>query len=250
MPEQPARLLHITDTHLLGRPDARLRGLNTHDSLRRVLEAALAASPPPDAILATGDLVQDDGAGYEPFRDLLARPGLPVLCLPGNHDVPVRMREALAGPPFLIGGHVDLGAWRIVLLDSVVAGTDGGQLATEELARLDRLVGETDRHVLIALHHQPVAMGSRWLDEVGLGNAADLLAIVDRQPRVRGIVWGHVHQASDRWRKDILLMSTPSTCDQFTPGAHTFAIDDRPAGYRWLELCADGRIHTQVIWVD
>jgi len=250
VPEQPARLLHITDTHLLGRPEARLRGLNTYDSLRRVLELGLTASPAPDAILATGDLVQDDAAGYTPFRELLARPGLPVLCVPGNHDVPERMRETLAAPPFLLGGHIDLGAWRIVLLDSVIAGADGGHLSGDELARLERLLGETDRHVLVALHHQPVAMSSRWLDEVGLGNAVDLLAIVDRQPCVRGIVWGHVHQASDRWRKDVLLMSTPSTCDQFTPGAHTFAVDDRPAGFRWLELHADGQIRTQVRWVD
>ena len=250
MPEQPARLLHITDTHLLGRPDAHLRGLNTRDSLRRVLEAALAATPAPDAILATGDLGQDDGDGYQPFRELLEPCALPVLCVPGNHDVPARMREALSAPPFLLGGHIDLGAWRIVLLDSVVAASDGGHLSGAELSRLEQMLGDTDRHVLIALHHQPVAMGSRWLDEVGLGNAADMLAIVDRHPRVRGIVWGHVHQASDRWRKQVLLMSTPSTCDQFTPGAHTFAVDDRPAGYRWLELGADGHIATQVCWLD
>jgi 3',5'-cyclic AMP phosphodiesterase CpdA len=45
-----------------------------------------------DAILVTGDLVQDDPGGYEHFRRLFARFGKPVLCIPGNHDFVPEMR--------------------------------------------------------------------------------------------------------------------------------------------------------------
>ena len=43
----------------------------------------------------TGDIVQDDPAGYENFRRLFADFGVPVLCVPGNHDEPLAMRTAL-----------------------------------------------------------------------------------------------------------------------------------------------------------
>jgi Icc protein len=44
-------------------------------------------------------------------------------------------------------------------------------------------------------------------------------------------------------------LSTPSTSAQYLPGSEFFALDDRPAGMRWLELYDDGRIETEVTWV-
>jgi len=41
-------------------------------------------------------------------------------------------------------------------------------------------------------------------------------------------------------------MASPSTCVQFAPGSMNFRADDRPPGYRWLELHRDGRIDTGV----
>ena len=44
-------------------------------------------------------------------------------------------------------------------------------------------------------------------------------------------------------------MSTPSTCLQFLPNSDSFAVDSRPPGYRWVDLMANGRIDTEVVWV-
>lgn len=93
-------------------------------------------------------------------------------------------------------------------------------------------------------------MGSRWLDSVPLRNAEAFLAVCDRHPAVRAIVWGHVHQASERERRGVRLLSTPSTCAQFLPGSDKFAVDKRPPGYRWLDLHEDGSIVTSVAWVE
>ena len=93
-------------------------------------------------------------------------------------------------------------------------------------------------------------MGSRWLDTVGLRNADEFLAVIDQHPQVRAIVWGHVHQASDRLRNGVRLISTPSTCAQFLPGAEQFSLDTRPPGYRWLDLYPDGTMQTSVVWVE
>jgi Icc protein len=228
-----------------------MRGVATDATLRAVLDHAAASAVPPVAVLATGDLVQDETrAGYRRFRNLLAPLGLPVLCVPGNHDAPELMAEELATPPFQVGGSADFGPWRVIALSTWTAQDDGGRLADAELARLGAALADpAPAHLLVALHHHPVPMGSQWLDGVALRNADALFALVDGHPRVRALLWGHVHQASDRLRGGLRLLSTPSTCAQFRPGSASFAIDERPPGYRWLDLRPDGRLDTEVVWL-
>jgi 3',5'-cyclic-AMP phosphodiesterase len=245
------RLTHFTDPHLYGEVNESLRGVATLPALSRALAHAQGHDWPPDAVLVTGDLVQDDPAGYPHFRRLFGALGLPVLCLPGNHDEPRAMKRELAGAPFVLGGHVDMGRWRIVLLDSCIPGSAGGALSAQELALLDEALGSADgRHCLVCLHHHPVPLSSRWLDHVGLNNAAEFLHTIDQHKNVRAIVWGHVHQAYDALRKGVRLLATPSTCAQFLPNSDDFAVDQRPPAYRTLELRADGSLLTEVVWVE
>ena len=246
------RILQITDTHLVGDPAGSQRGVVTLDSLRAVMRAALAE--PPDVILLTGDVVHDDPDGYDWARRELGTLGKPVLCIPGNHDDPALLCEALADEPFRHCGHHDFGAWRLVMLDSHVPGGAEGLLSTSELARLDAALASAEsRHVLVVLHHHPINTGSKWLDTVGLVNSNEFLGVIDRHPNVRGILWGHVHQSYDGIRRnghgDLRLMSTPSTCVQFLPLADDFTLDTRPPGFRALLLHTAGQIDSQVQWL-
>jgi Icc protein len=81
-------------------------------------------------------------------------------------------------------------------------------------------------------------------------DAEPLLAILDRHPQVRGVAWGHAHQSLDRFRGATRLMCTPSTCMQFRPRDPGFIVDDRPPGYRVLDLHDDGGIATEVVWLE
>jgi Icc protein len=250
---QPSfRLLHITDPHLHAHAESRMRGVVTFDTFQAVIERAMTDAHSPDLIVATGDLVQDETlAGYERFKSVLAPLNTPVLCIPGNHDAPNIMNTTLNDTPFQINGSYQTNGWSLIMLNSFAQGGDAGCLDRAELDRLrDTLHEHRTLHTLICLHHHPVPMGSRWLDGVALSNPHDLLNIVDTAPQVRGILWGHVHQASDRQRNSIRLMSTPSTCSQFLPNSDNFAIDARPPGFRWLDLCPDGTIDSEVIWLD
>jgi 3',5'-cyclic-AMP phosphodiesterase len=246
------RLTHLTDPHLYGGESELLRGIATLPSLEATLANAQRREDwPPDAVLVTGDLVQDDPAGYAHFRRILGALKLPVLCLPGNHDEPEAMRRELGCEPFVVGGAVDLGLWRIVLLDSTITGSAAGRLSAASLAALESALADApQRHALVCLHHHPVPMASRWLDRVGLQNAHEFFDVVDRHPNVRGIVWGHVHQSYEGMRNGVRMLATPSTCAQFLPRAEQFAIDRQPPAYRTLELKADGSILTEVVWVE
>lgn len=251
--DDPVVLLQVTDSHLHANAASRMRGVNTYDSFLAVLDA-VKRSPnwPPDAIIATGDLVQDESReGYHRFRSCLEPLAIPIYCIPGNHDDPSIMAEVLDIPPFQYCGQARLGSWHIIFLNSFAAGEDAGSIGSEALAELDSvLAAEPDPPTMICMHHQPVAMGSLWLDGVGLKDAEQLLEIADRHAHVRALVWGHVHQASDRMRGDIRLLSTPSTCAQFLPQSEFFALDDLPPGCRWIELYPDGRIETTIAWID
>jgi Icc protein len=103
---------------------------------------------------------------------------------------------------------------------------------------------------MVCLHHHPVPMSSRWLDNVGLANADEFLHTIEAHRNVRAVVWGHVHQSFDVLRKGVRLLATPSTCAQFVPHAPDFAVDRRPPGYRTLELRPDGTLLTEVVWVE
>jgi Icc protein len=223
--------------------------VETDASFRAVLHEAFARCDDYAALLVTGDLVHDDGDGYLRFRSLLGHLRQPVLCVPGNHDVAVVMQRELAIAPFQVCGSRRIGAWQFVMLDSYAPGRVGGRLAPIELARLDETLACSPAHAMVCLHHHPIAMGSRWLDDIGLANADEFWRVIDSHSHVRAVVWGHVHQAHDGRRGDLRLFATPSTGAQFRPDSDDYAIDQRPPAFRRFRLHADGRIDTQLHWV-
>src|SRR6204780_351673 len=244
------RLLQFTDPHLFASPQGRLRGVQTLSSMQGVLAHAGTRRLNIDALVCTGDMVNDDPAGYAHFARELAAFGKPVYCIPGNHDDPVRLRSALSRPPFQVGGYADLGAWRIVLVDSCQPGRARGRLSTAELAALDAALRGAARYAIVFVHHHPVSMASRWLDAVGIENADDFFRVLDAHAQLRAVNWGDVHQCFDSRRRGVRLLAPPSTCAQFLPQANEFAVDARPPAYRRLTLQSDGTLDTEVVWVD
>ena len=248
---QSIRLIQFSDMHLFGDAAGRLRGVASLPALQAAISDAHRRCHQPDAVLLTGDLVQDDPEGYRWIRHVFGNSRVPVLCLAGNHDLPDHMRAALSGPPFTIGGATEFGRWLIVMLDSWVANDAGGRLGEAQLSKLRNIL-QTHRnhHVLLCLHHHPIAMRSGWLDQVGLSDADEFMALIREHANVRGVLWGHVHQSLDSFIHGVRFMASPATCAQFLPRSEDFAIDSRPPGYRVLELMPDGAIATEVCWLE
>src|SRR3569833_4690610 len=134
---EPLILWQLTDTHLAADPAAALMGVNVLDSLRCVVSAAQADRPLPDLVVVTCDLVHDESVeGYRLLADTLRELPAPVYCLPGNHDAPARMREALTGEAVRYA-RLWLGSrWQVILLDSAEAGQASGRLSAGVLSRL------------------------------------------------------------------------------------------------------------------
>ncbi|MCP8465129.1 3',5'-cyclic-AMP phosphodiesterase [Pseudomonas sp. ZM23] len=243
----PVLLVQLSDSHLFAEPDGRLLGMDTADSLSQVVRLVRDEQTDIGLVLATGDLSQDGSLeSYQRFRDITAPIAAPIRWFPGNHDELDSMRAAAAGTD-LLDPVIDLGAWRVILLDSTISGAVPGQVTDDQVALLERAIEDApSKHLLISFHHHPVPIGSLWMDRIGIYNPEKLFAVLDRYPNVRCLLWGHVHQEIDRMRGDVRLLASPSTCVQFTPGSEDFCVDSPAPGYRWLRLYPDGLLETGV----
>jgi len=240
-------LVQLSDSHLFAEAHGKLLGMTTRDSLEAVVDLVLAEQPHIDLILATGDLSQDGSVeSYQAFRESSERLNAPKRWLPGNHDELHKMAIAAQQSDFL-EPVVDVGNWRITMLDSAVPGSVPGYLEDKQLQLLAQALSEApQRHHLICLHHHPVPIGAAWMEPIGLRNPEALFSVLERFPHARALLWGHVHQEFDQDRDGLKLMASPSTCIQFTPNSEDFALDSLAPGYRWLRLHDDGRLETGV----
>jgi Icc protein len=243
----PALLVQISDSHLFAEADGTLLGMNTRDSLQKVIELVRAQQPQIDLILATGDISQDGTLeSYQQFREQTGQLDAPACWIPGNHDEPRIMAEA-AVQSALLEPVVDIGNWRVTLLDSAVPGSVPGFLQDEQLQLLAQALSEApERHHLVCFHHHPVSIGCEWMEPIGLRNPEAFFEVLDRFPQARAVLWGHVHQEIDQMRNGVRLIASPSTCIQFEPGSEDFKVGEQAPGYRWLRLLPDGRLETGV----
>ena len=248
-PQEVFRIVQVTDPHLFNDPNSELLGINTQASFSQVLTEIQQQHYAYDLVLATGDLVQDSSDnGYLRFCENVKSLEKMVFWIPGNHDFQPKMVEHLTQGNVNAGKHILLGEhWQILLLDSQVQGVPHGQLEAEELAWLQaKLAAYPQRYTLVALHHHLLSTGSRWIDQHNLRNPHELAGILAPFPRVKAILYGHIHQQVDSSWHGYHVMATPSTCIQFKPDCNTFTLDTLQPGWREIELYADGHIETRV----
>jgi len=240
--------LQVTDTHLFADATKSLAGLNTDNSLQQLLHLARNHILPVDLVLVTGDLVHDaTAAGYRRLRDHLLTLNTQTYCIPGNHDRSPVMADNIRCDTVSTDTLSTYEKWILIMLDSTIPGKVEGYLNRDQLELLESgLEKHPNHHVLVSLHHQPVPLGSAWIDNIALDNPDDLFSILDRHANVRGLLWGHAHQLFDGERNGVKLMGSPSTCIQFKPGQDEFGIHQSPAGLRWLALLPDGTIESGV----
>lgn len=240
-------IVQISDCHLAHEVGPVIRGVDPDVTLADVLDLVRAAQP--DYCLATGDL-SDEGsaASYERLARYLRALDLPVACLAGNHDDAAVMRRTLPGDNIGMPDVLDLGGWRVVMLDSTIPGRCPGHLSADRLAALAaHLSDRPDAHHLIALHHPALPSGCAWMDDdMSLDNPEDLFAVIRDAATVRGVIWGHIHQDFFESVDGIPCWGAPATSVQFLPNSRDFRADERMPGLRHLWLYPDGSIDSRV----
>lgn len=227
-------IAQLTDTHVL--PEGQKLGnqIDTNAQLEAAVSQLNRLSTPADVVLVTGDLADDgDGESYAALRERLAALDCPVYLIPGNHDRRRTLVEAFPDHAYLpqagflqyaIPDH----AVRLIALDTLVEGQDGGALCGERLAWLDAaLAAAPDRPALVLMHHPPFQSGIGWMDSMGLSGASGLRDVLGGHPQVRLVVCGHVHRPFHSVLGCVPVAVAPSTAWQvhldLAPGARPHA---------------------------
>jgi 3',5'-cyclic AMP phosphodiesterase CpdA len=236
-------LAQITDLHVTRRGE-KLSGLiDTAGYLKKAVARINKLDPQPDALLITGDMVNDGTeAEYEHLRELLAPIAVPIYVIPGNHDDRSALRAAFADHAYLpkegfLQYVIDAFPVRIIALDTVNPGKGGGMLDKARLLWLEERLHETQGNpTLIMMHHPPFVTGIGFMDAIGLNEGgADFARLVSRFPNIERILCGHVHRAIDARVGSTVAMACPATCHQISlelraNGPEGFTLE--PPGFR------------------
>ena len=243
-------MIQVSDCHVSADPDADYRGQSASRNLARLLPAVRARAS--DLLLLTGDVSEDGSeASYQRVAAALEATGLAVHALPGNHDDPETMRRHFPLGPWTGPHVVDVGRWRIILLDSTRAGDVSGFFSRRELEDFERAAraGQAE-HLLVGLHHQPLLSGSPWIDRYALRHRDEFLDRLDAERRLRCVVWGHIHQDFRTRRGGVAMLGAPSSAVNSLPRRERFTTDPRGPACRWLELVPDGEVRKGILFAE
>jgi 3',5'-cyclic-AMP phosphodiesterase len=234
----------VSDTHLLSDPDAWAWGQHPAGNLASVMEAL----PTVDAIVATGDIVDDGTIEAYRLADALTRRGAPHrFFIPGNHDDPAAMTA-------VFGESED---WRLVelsehwalgLLNTQWIGHEAGYVPDDTLAQLRSSLGRVQKHVVLAMHHPPLSPCPQ--QDCGLVDSDRLLRVLRGGP-VRLVLSGHVHQHFEASDAGITFLGAPSTSSQLRHGGDPHYTDTgEPPGALVVDLHDVGGIDHHIVMAD
>jgi 3',5'-cyclic-AMP phosphodiesterase len=149
----------------------------------------------PDAVVLKGDLTDAGEEGeFETFLNAYGSLGKRMQWVRGNHDVKTDPQFAAGYAPYAV--HLD--GVTLAILDTVVPGSDRGQLDADQVAWLEELAGTVSTPVLVFGHHHLWNLDADHRSGTYFGINPDdseaLAGIVARHENIVGYFAGHTHR--------------------------------------------------------
>ena len=217
------KILAFTDTHLTA-GGQEIVGLDPAKRFSQVAAHAARNQADAEFAIVMGDITHHGRpAEYRVLRDLLDPLPWPIIPMLGNHDRRDAFLSVFSEAPTTETGHVqsarDLGAWRVLTLDTL----DGppyldrhhaGRLCPDRLGWLDaELVAARDRPVLVFSHHPPVAIGFPGMDAIRLADPEAFLDRLADHGRAH-LISGHIHRTISGSARGVPWTILKGTCHQ------------------------------------
>ena len=256
-------IAQISDLHLVSDGKLCYGTVDTNELARRAVEAVNRLHTKPDAVVVTGDII--DTAREEDYklaRDILDRLDAPYFLLSGNHDDTQALKRVFADKEFAAGGPprrlyyaVDFETVRMIVLDTSVPGASHGSISDDQLEFLrHELDRETERPIIVALHHPPIPTGNRWMDTIGLFEPAELAKIISAHDNVSLIMCGHCHRTVFGNFAGSPVIIAPSTGHQLEHALgnrdEVFAYNLEPPSFLLHRWTANAGLTTHLLLVD
>jgi hypothetical protein len=138
---------------------------------------------------------------------------------------------------------LELGGWRLVLVETAEPGLHHGVFDDARLAWLDRNLAETretGQPTLVLMHHHPVPPehADTYPNTIGIRpeHSLKLYALVGANPQVRGVLLGHTHRNVVRRHRS----------SGATPYVEVNCTKDYPGGWAHYRLFEDGSFRQEV----
>ena len=214
-------IAQISDLHISVEgegPDARYQ---TAAHLAKAVAVINKVVPPPDIVVASGDLVDRATPDeYQRLGGLLAPLTMPLYVLPGNHDSRDNLRNEFSDHTYLprqgfLHYTIEDRPLRIICLDSQKPGEISGTLCAERLSWLDeQLSAQPDRPTFVFMHHPPFISGLAPMDKQGFDAGPALAAVIRKHDQVLRIAGGHLHRPITTGWAGTVASVCPSTAHQ------------------------------------
>jgi len=203
-----------------------------------------------DAVVVKGDIA--DRGLPEQFgfaREAFAKIRVPHHAFLGNHDYYGRHNGAGEVDGYALLGQapaprsVDLGGWRLVLLETAEPGDHHGVFHEDRLQWLAETLAETREHAiptLLLMHHQPVPPEKRdsYPNSIGMlpEHSLPFFDLIGANPQVKGVLIGHTHRNRVRRYR----------ASGAAPFVEVNCTKDYPGGWAHYELYEDGSFRQEV----
>jgi 3',5'-cyclic AMP phosphodiesterase CpdA len=222
-------IAQITDLHVRP-PGKRAYGsIDTNAMLGAAVRKIASLVPAPDCVICTGDLT-DCGLPdeYAEMAHALGELPMPVFVIPGNHDRRDVLRRALGGSHRYLAQSDDFLNYviddfpvRLVALDTVVPGSDAGEICAQREAWLARALDRgSGKPTLVFMHHPPFRTGVAGMDAMMCRTSSSFTPLIERHSNIERVAAGHYHRPIVRRWAGTIGFVAPST-------AHQVALDLR-----------------------
>ena len=248
------KLIQLSDLHLVPPGKLTSKVLDTNAILEETINEILRKQDyfgQIEGLLVTGD-ISDDGSidSYLSAYEKLIKLNVPILVIPGNHDLRKPMRE-------VFNEHVEFSInssqfdWVFKYEETVIIGLDtlveGENFGFLEKTSLEFLSNQLSIHngsdIILLIHHPPINTGIYFMDKIGLKNSSELSECLKATSRPVRILCGHVHGVYHGLLGIHPVVSAPSVCSAFEFNRKKFApvgFNRGPTGYAYLETSSNG----------
>lgn len=237
------KIIHLTDLHLVANSGEMVCGVDPYAKLQQVAEAIQKIGEV-DAVIITGDITNhNEYEAYLHADHLLAKIGSPIYWLQGNHDFAQVMLQVANRVKIRSDKSFLVKETKFILLQSVLRdeadltkNRGRGWMFDYELSFLQReLEVDNFEMAVVALHHPPLLTHS-WIDKRGLENRDLLVAILEKYPKVKVVLYGHQHLESHEFINNIHYISSPPVSFHYDPNGTDFSLIPNRNGYGIITL--------------
>ena len=245
--------LHLSDFHLVEDEITLSRAFNAKYILKNTVDKILDKKGDfgdLDGVIITGD-ISDDGSivSYSDAYNILKELNLPLLAIPGNHDLRQPMMNYFAKDTDIKSSKFfdwvyETNDTTVIGLDTLVEGQKHGMLRSESLNLLfEKLNQPIEKNIVLAIHHPPINTGIPFMDEIALKNSDELLECLGAANQPIRILCGHVHGIYQGTLGNHSVVTAPSTCTRFSFNKRIDAPKGfklSPTGFAYLDSSKDG----------